>query len=154
MEPKSMGGHRLIILYSASYRVWQRARRPELNDLQKHIERKYWGASSGKSAIDSAWLLAAKTEASRMQCRHTATLIADYSKYYETIPLDLVRDELIRLGASTAQLKLVYNQWKGPRIIRLRTHHGGRPCHAVDGLPAGDGYADVVIKAHAVEEYD
>ena len=154
MLPKAMGGHRLIILYSASYRVWQRARRHELDELKHAIERKYWGASSGRSAVDSAWLLAAKTEASAMQCRHTATVIADYSKYYETIPLEQARDKLVRLGAKTAQIKLVYNQWRGPRIIRLRTHHGGRPRHAVDGLPAGDGYADIVIKAHAVEEYD
>ena len=33
-----------------------------------------------------------------------------------------------------------------------RAHHGDRPHHATKGLPAGDGYADIVIKAHAVSE--
>eukprot|EP00959_Pyramimonas_sp_CCMP1952_P237568 4964693-Pyramimonas_sp.AAC.1 len=53
-----------------------------------------------------------------------------------------------------AQIKLVFTQWQGPRIIRARSHLGMGPRHATYGLPAGDKYADIVIEAHAVEEYD
>eukprot|EP00959_Pyramimonas_sp_CCMP1952_P456902 9473936-Pyramimonas_sp.AAC.1 len=48
----------------------------------------------------------------------------------------------------------IFNQWQSPRIIRARSHHGLRPQHASYGPLAGDGYADIVIKAHALEEYD
>eukprot|EP00959_Pyramimonas_sp_CCMP1952_P208434 4360133-Pyramimonas_sp.AAC.1 len=87
MLPKAAGGHRLIILYSSSYRVWQRARRAEFHELQGRVERKYWGAASGRPASDSAWKLSARSEACVSKFWHTATLIADYSKYYETIEL-------------------------------------------------------------------
>eukprot|EP00959_Pyramimonas_sp_CCMP1952_P114826 2400627-Pyramimonas_sp.AAC.1 len=50
--------------------------------------------------------------------------------------------------------KVMYNQWRGPRVIRLRQHHGSQPRHARDGLPAGGGYADAVIKAHALGQND
>eukprot|EP00959_Pyramimonas_sp_CCMP1952_P094785 1982722-Pyramimonas_sp.AAC.2 len=70
MLPKAAGGHRLIILYSSN-----------------HVARRYWGAASGRSAIDSAWKLSARAEARVSKFRHTATLIAVYSKYYETIEL-------------------------------------------------------------------
>jgi len=154
MLPKAAGGHRLIILYSMAYRVWQRMRKYALKPISDRLRRPFWGAAVGRSATDSAWILAADAEQNVSNGRHTATVIADYSKYYETIPLDEARDKLLRLGMPSAMVKVTYNQWKGPRIIRLRQHHGSRPAYADYGLPAGDGYADVVIEAHAMELYD
>ena len=122
--------------------------------LQQALWRPYWGAAKNRSAIDSAWILSADAEQNAAAGRHTVTVIADYSKYYETISLDEARDKLVRLGLPMAIAKVTYNQWRGPRIIRLRHHHGAQPRHAQDGLPAGDAYADIVIKAHAVEQYD
>ena len=43
--------------------------------------------------------------------RHAVTVIADYSKYYETISLDEARDKLVRLGLPMAIAKVTYNQW-------------------------------------------
>ncbi|CAK0826069.1 unnamed protein product [Prorocentrum cordatum] len=154
MLPKAAGGHRLIILFSMAYRVWQRLRKPALLPLQEALRRPYWAAAKNRSAIDSAWILAADAEQNAEAGRHTAAIIADYSKYYELIPLDEARDKLLRLGMPLAMVKIVYNQWRGPRVIRLHQHHGAQPRHAQFGLPAGDGYADVVIKAHAIEQYD
>ena len=88
------------------------------------------------------------------QARHVVAIVADYSKYYETIGLDQARDKLMRLGTPVPKVNVLYSQWKGPRIIRLRLHHGGDPRHARDGLPAGDAHADVVATAHAIEQYD
>eukprot|EP00959_Pyramimonas_sp_CCMP1952_P358197 7500191-Pyramimonas_sp.AAC.1 len=85
MLPKPQGGHRLIISYASAYRVWQRMRICEYDMLMKVLGRKYWGAGKGRSPIDSAWTLAARTEASTASYRFSATLIADYSKYYENI---------------------------------------------------------------------
>eukprot|EP00959_Pyramimonas_sp_CCMP1952_P300985 6297224-Pyramimonas_sp.AAC.1 len=98
MPPKARGGHGIIILYSASYR--------------EHISSKYWGAASGRSAIDSAWILASKTESNVRRRRRTATVIADNSRYPETRPLEQARDRLVSVGAETAQRKLVFNQWR------------------------------------------
>eukprot|EP00959_Pyramimonas_sp_CCMP1952_P416296 8722011-Pyramimonas_sp.AAC.1 len=62
MLPKAAGGHRLIILYSAACRAWQKMRRPGLDMIQQRLDRPYWGAASGRSAVDSAWTLAADNE--------------------------------------------------------------------------------------------
>ena len=125
-----------------------------IHDPAERLGRPYWGAAAGKSAVDSAWILAADNEQNVCQDRYVVTVVADYSKYYETIGLDQARDKLMRLGMPGPMVKVVYNQWKGPRIIRMRLHHGGAPRHARDGLPAGDAYADVVVKAHALEQHD
>ena len=154
MLPKPMGGHRLIVLYGSIYRVWQRLRRPELAPLQQFLCRVYWGASSGRSAIDSAWQVAARVEACVHDKRKSLQIIADYSKYYETIDLISVREKFSRYGAPTCLTKLLFNTWSAPRTIRLMRHHCLQPVHARRGFPAGDAYADVGIKVHALEEYD
>ncbi|CAK0790676.1 unnamed protein product [Prorocentrum cordatum] len=100
------GGHRIIILYSSSYRAWQRARRGEFAQLQDHEAREYWGAAAGRSAIDSAWKLSACAEACVSKFRRASTLIADYILYYETTGLAQARDKLLRLGGKMAQIKL------------------------------------------------
>eukprot|EP00959_Pyramimonas_sp_CCMP1952_P406788 8526182-Pyramimonas_sp.AAC.1 len=50
MLPKAAGGHRLIILYSMAYRVWQRLRKPALLPLQEALRRPYWAAAKNRSA--------------------------------------------------------------------------------------------------------
>eukprot|EP00959_Pyramimonas_sp_CCMP1952_P049179 1027241-Pyramimonas_sp.AAC.1 len=77
----------------------------------KVLDRKYWGAGKGRSPIDRAWKLAARTEASAASDRFSVTPIADYSKYYENIELTQLRQKFIRFGAATASAKLTYNTW-------------------------------------------
>ena len=108
MPPKAAGGYRLIILHSAAYRAWRRLQRGELRPLQQRPQRYYSGAAQGNSAIDSAWVLAADTEQNVSAQRHAATIIADYSKYYETISLDEARDKLVRLEMSMPIVKVLY----------------------------------------------
>eukprot|EP00959_Pyramimonas_sp_CCMP1952_P137173 2870360-Pyramimonas_sp.AAC.1 len=62
-----------------AYRVWQRLRKPALLPLQEALRRPYWAAAKNRSAIDSAWILAADAEQNAEAGRHTATIIADYS---------------------------------------------------------------------------
>eukprot|EP00959_Pyramimonas_sp_CCMP1952_P446921 9357855-Pyramimonas_sp.AAC.1 len=66
------------------------------------LDRKYWGVGKGRSPIDSAWKLAARTEASTALDRLSVTLIAYYSKYYENIELKQLRQKFIRLGSAMA----------------------------------------------------
>eukprot|EP00959_Pyramimonas_sp_CCMP1952_P340718 7136676-Pyramimonas_sp.AAC.1 len=79
MLPKPTGGHRLVVIYAASYRVWQRAKRVHSEPLQQFLDRKYWGVSTGRSAIDNAWVPAARTEVAASTQMHSVTLVADYS---------------------------------------------------------------------------
>eukprot|EP00959_Pyramimonas_sp_CCMP1952_P267314 5589069-Pyramimonas_sp.AAC.1 len=58
------------------------------------------------------------------------------------------------MQAPTGFTKLIFNTWRGPRIIRSQRHHGEFPGFALRGVPAGDGVADIAIKVHALAEYD
>eukprot|EP00959_Pyramimonas_sp_CCMP1952_P007015 146399-Pyramimonas_sp.AAC.1 len=60
-------------------------RRPGLDIIQQRLDRPNWGAASGRSAVDSAWTLAADNEQNVCQDRFVVTVVADYSKYDETI---------------------------------------------------------------------
>eukprot|EP00959_Pyramimonas_sp_CCMP1952_P076458 1597664-Pyramimonas_sp.AAC.1 len=65
MLAKPSGGNRLIILHAAIYRVWQRARKPMVAHMHDALDRRYWGASRGRSATDCAWLQAARSESNQ-----------------------------------------------------------------------------------------
>ena len=155
MIPKGKAeGHRLIVLYAGVYRVWQRARRPVLADLQAGLSRSYWGAGRGRSAIDCAWLQAAEAEADMEEARFGVTMIADYTKYYEEIDITLLRDKFVSRGAPMGFIKLVYNMWTAPRLLRLQGHHARRALFPQLGLPAGDAYCDISVQVWAVAEFD
>eukprot|EP00959_Pyramimonas_sp_CCMP1952_P104892 2192595-Pyramimonas_sp.AAC.1 len=65
MLPKASGGNRLIILCAGLYRIWQPARRWMISGIAVSLERKFWGAGKGISAIGCAWLQSARSEADR-----------------------------------------------------------------------------------------
>ena len=71
MLPKAAGRHRLIILYSMAYRVWQRMRKYALQPIADKLRRHYGGAAAGRSATGSAWILAADAEQNVSNGRHT-----------------------------------------------------------------------------------
>ena len=147
MLPKTSGsGNRLVVLYAGLYRIWQRMRRPVLRELQEKTDRPYWGAARGRSSVDCAWLQAAEGEADSKQAYHGALAVADFSKFYERIPLTNLRDKYISFIAPTAFLKLVHNMWRAPRVLGLAGHHAEQALCAECGLPAGDVFCDVSVK--------
>eukprot|EP00959_Pyramimonas_sp_CCMP1952_P194237 4062009-Pyramimonas_sp.AAC.1 len=83
-----------------------------------------------------------------MTHRYGIVFIADWSKYYETIPLEVMKMKFLRHGAPTCWLKLVFNMWLSPRVIRLGRHHSDEVLCARLGLPAGDAYADLAVKVN------
>eukprot|EP00959_Pyramimonas_sp_CCMP1952_P271799 5683124-Pyramimonas_sp.AAC.1 len=60
------------------YRIWQRLRRPMLNDVLGSLGRGYWGATRGRGAVDCAWVLAARSEADVASHRFSVLVVADY----------------------------------------------------------------------------
>eukprot|EP00959_Pyramimonas_sp_CCMP1952_P291553 6098168-Pyramimonas_sp.AAC.1 len=62
--------------------------------------------------------------------------------------------KFLKVGVPVCWLKLVYNTWRPPRVIRLGKHHYVTPLVAVCGLHARDGYNDLAIKVRAYEEFD
>eukprot|EP00959_Pyramimonas_sp_CCMP1952_P354854 7433233-Pyramimonas_sp.AAC.1 len=89
-----------------------------------------------------------------MTHRYGIVFIADWSKYYETIPLELLKMKFLRHGAPTCWLKLVFHMWLITRVIRLGRHHSDEALRARLGLPAGDAYADLAVKVNTVDAFD
>ena len=51
-------------------------------------------------------------------------------------------------------VKVLFNLWRSPRILRLGVHHCPLVQFAECGLPAGDIYNDVFVKVYAMFEFD
>eukprot|EP00959_Pyramimonas_sp_CCMP1952_P296489 6202460-Pyramimonas_sp.AAC.1 len=64
-----------------------------------------------------AWLQAAEGEADSKQAHRGALAVAGFNKYYERIPLTMLRDKYISFNAPTAFLKLACNMWRAPRVL-------------------------------------
>eukprot|EP00959_Pyramimonas_sp_CCMP1952_P215119 4501314-Pyramimonas_sp.AAC.1 len=79
MLPKASGGNRLITLHAGMYRIWHRARRRMISGIAEPLERKFWGAGKGRSAIDCAWLQAARSEADRADNLRSWMWVIDWS---------------------------------------------------------------------------
>eukprot|EP00959_Pyramimonas_sp_CCMP1952_P334196 6999207-Pyramimonas_sp.AAC.1 len=105
------------------HRIWQRLRRPTLSEVMGTLDRGYWGATLGRSAVDFAWALAARSEADTANHRFSVLVVADFSKYSETIDLSRLRDKCMAFRVPSPLLKLVFTVWQAPRILRMRQHH-------------------------------
>eukprot|EP00959_Pyramimonas_sp_CCMP1952_P415688 8709848-Pyramimonas_sp.AAC.1 len=106
MLPKASGGNRLIILYAGMHRIWQRARRWMISGIAESLGRKFWGAGTGRSATDCAWLQAARTEADRYDGMRSWMWVIGWPKYYESIPLRELKYKCLRVGIPTCWLKI------------------------------------------------
>eukprot|EP00959_Pyramimonas_sp_CCMP1952_P196697 4113122-Pyramimonas_sp.AAC.1 len=148
------GGNRLTILHVMMYRVWLRARKSMAAQMHADLDRRYRDAGKGRSAIYCARLQAVRSGSNQAAHKHGVVIVADWSKYYESIPLLELKHKFLRHGAPTAWLKLVFNMWTSPRVIILGRNHATTPLIARYGLPAGDGYSDLAIKVHAVDAPD
>eukprot|EP00959_Pyramimonas_sp_CCMP1952_P299658 6267756-Pyramimonas_sp.AAC.1 len=78
MLGKPSGGIRLAILYAAVYRTWQRARKPMVDHMHAGLDRRYWGASRGRSATDCAWLRAVRSESNQVAHKCGVLIVADW----------------------------------------------------------------------------
>ena len=78
----------------------------------------------------------------------------DGQKYYESFVLANLRDRALRTGIHPVLVKVTYNYWRGPRIVRIGQHHSPRIFYAACGLPAGDISNDAFVKAYAIFAFD
>eukprot|EP00959_Pyramimonas_sp_CCMP1952_P004842 101499-Pyramimonas_sp.AAC.1 len=69
------------------------------------LDRGYWGATRGRSAVDCAWAHAARSEAATVNHRFSVLVVADYSKYYETIDLARLRGKCMAFRVPSPLLK-------------------------------------------------
>eukprot|EP00959_Pyramimonas_sp_CCMP1952_P166974 3489389-Pyramimonas_sp.AAC.1 len=75
-------------------------------------------------------------------------------KYYESFRLLWLRDRALYWRIPTVLIKVLYNLWRSPRVLRLGAHHCPLIQFAQNGLPAGDIFNDIFVKVYAMFEFD
>eukprot|EP00959_Pyramimonas_sp_CCMP1952_P297792 6229638-Pyramimonas_sp.AAC.1 len=77
-----------------------------VSGISQQLSRTNWGAAKGRSALDCARLQAARAESDHRSNRHHLMWVINWSKYYESIPLDLLRMKFLKVGVPVCWLKL------------------------------------------------
>ena len=74
----------------------------------------------------------------------TAGFSWDGTKYYESFNLRTLMQRGLEAGLDSIVLKVTFNFWRGPRILRLGSDHSVAAQYAVNGLPAGSCFNDIL----------
>ena len=151
---KPKGGYRAILLCAGPVRVWQRLRTPCLSAFEEFSRRDYWAFGNGQSAEDAVWQQSVRAEAGRSCGLQAAGFLWDGKKYYESFVLEDLRLRALAARVHPTIVKVQYNFWRGPRILRIGRHHSPRIVYARCGLPAGDIFNDVFVKSYAIASFD
>ena len=64
------------------------------------------------------WLQEARAEAFVAKGQVAAGLLWDAAKYYENLDLQLLRALALEAGIPPVIVKVCYNLWRGPRLVR------------------------------------
>ena len=57
-------------------------------------------------------------------------------------------------GLDPIVLKVTFNFWRGPRILRLGSDHSLAVQYAMNGLPAGSCFNDICVRVYAIKAFD
>ena len=57
-------------------------------------------------------------------------------------------------GLDPIVLKVTFNFWRGPRILRLGSDHSLAVQYAMNGLPAGSCFNDIFVRVYAIKAFD
>ena len=146
-------GFRPIFLFAGFYRVCVRARQTCATDWLQLHDKPYFACGSGRSALDAVWKQAVSAEAAVASKNVAAAPLFDGRRFYENFGLDRMRARALESNFSKVALKVCYNAYRGPRLMKL----GDRAVvlgHGEFGLPAGCGFSHVFVciySAPAVE---
>ena len=135
---------RPIGLTSLVYRLCGRLR---LQDCQRHLE-EHWplefrAGRRGSGVEDAVWHL-------RWQLQHGGDTVGahlDFTKAYETISFEMVRECLLCAGLAEAVVSLVCSQYAAPRSIKIGGIVSSQVC-ASRGIIAGCPFAVAAMNLH------
>eukprot|EP00959_Pyramimonas_sp_CCMP1952_P421074 8820572-Pyramimonas_sp.AAC.1 len=89
---KPKGGLSPILLVRSFVRVWERLRRPQVDDFLGRAQRPYWAFGVGQSAEVSIWQRSVRAEGASEKGEFSAGFTWGGTKYYESSWLQWLRD--------------------------------------------------------------
>ena len=96
--PKQKGGYRTIGIFPAVLRLWTKARRPFCADWEALHARDYFGAASGKQALDPVWRWAAQAEGCTEVDVQVAAALVDVTDFFESLRHDVLMEEAVAIA--------------------------------------------------------
>ena len=132
-------------------RIWERLRRPKLRAFFDATRRPFFAFQKGQSCVDVVWRQAVRADTLVVHGDYVAALACDGEKFYEHFDLEVLRARALAWGIPGPFVKLTYNVWRGPRVIKLGAHVHDALYHALSGLPAGSGFNDAFVRASCID---
>ena len=148
MLPKNATIERPITLTSTLWRTWCRLRKPVLDQWQRTLPMAmdHDKARPGANVLFVALERLLRQEVHRARGRHGITVLMDMSTFYDTIPLEKLQQEAIKLNYPPLHLELAMQLYTGPKAISAEQEF--TPFFRVDrGIPAGCPQAPLLAKA-------
>ena len=104
--PKREGGTRPIGLVDGLCRLWERVRRPITQRWRAERATIYDFSSKGRKSSQAVWLQSLYDEAAAQLGHHSATILLDLMKAFESIPLATVWEKGLEMGYPPYLLRL------------------------------------------------
>ena len=117
--PKALGGQRAIAKTPMLYRLWNVMRTPGVKAWAETIVGEWDFAASGKSAMFSAAVRSWTNELGILAGKHTATILWDVDKFFDSIDPEIVLREGISLQYPPLDLVLALAMHLAPRFLVL-----------------------------------
>ena len=138
--PKSSGGRRPIGILPALVRLWERARRSEMEVWRATAVREYNWMRHGRGAERSVWAQTVYEEAARARGQATASIMIDEVQAFEQVALNIMWTERLKMKMHRWILKLALEACAFGRRL---TYKGAvsSVSHTLSAVLAGSGFA-------------
>ena len=147
MLPKKAGGHRLIGLFPAYYRLWARSSVEQVKAWEQVIEQPWMAASTGRQPTDSVWRTEVLAEEAQSRGEYAACLTMDISAFYEHVSHEKLASLALDLGFPVGPLRAALRSYKWPRFVTHQKMVGPGIC-PTRGIVAGCTFATYLVKAY------
>ena len=151
--PKPRGGLRPIAIFCGLYRLWAKARKPELMKWDMQFPRPFFACGTGRAPEDTVSRQALRAEHCAITAGHTVSVLWDAKKFFEQFGLKKLHAELVRWRWPAYLRRLPITVYGGPRVFTMQGYML-RPWYAEAGLPAGCVFALYMVKAYCTHAFD
>ena len=138
--PKPDGGRRPVGLLPTIERLWEKVRRPVVQEWRQTVVRQYNWAMKGRSSADAVWKQAICAEAAVAKGKATASVLVDLVKAFEMIRLEIVWLMGIRLGFNPVILRLCLEAFAFARRLVIAGSYSG-VVKTLSAILAGGSFA-------------
>ena len=138
--PKPSGGRRPIGLLPTLIRVYERARRADVQAWRARCTDPCNYMVAGRTAADAVWVQSVRDEAVRELGMVSASVLLDLIKAFECVRLDVVWRTALRTGFPMAVLRLALRAYCNARRLVYRGIVGD-PIFSENAILAGGGLA-------------